>query len=106
HKGLLDDDFWEVFHRGVKNAAAFKNNGPNTLRTPACGDEFNEKTDKVGWNGDEFSRLASNAAEASEIASKAGLWLVVENGAETLKGKDTQYYGLDDLLSAVSTVGL
>lgn len=41
--GLLDPNFWEVFSRGLANAAVF--DGPRTIRTAGPGLEFatNEK---------------------------------------------------------------
>ena len=103
-KGLLDEDYWEVFNRGVINASVFK--GPGTFRSLACGDKFSVDQQKKGWNAGEFEILLANARKAVQEAKWHGLQMVFENGNESLSGKDSTYFGLNELFAnAGETVG-
>lgn len=100
HKGLLDDDFWATFNHGVINAGYF--DGPRTIRAVACGKEFMADDQKKGWSEDELEQMVITANKAGAIARSKGLHLVLENGMEALEG-DGNYFGLNDLLSRVSS---
>lgn len=93
-KGLLDRDFWQIFNRGVENAAVFE--GPGTFRALACGNEFIINENKKGWTVDEFIRLVTYANKAAQITEDKGLHFVVENGTEALKGDGATYFGLTE----------
>ncbi|MCG8306833.1 MAG: hypothetical protein MI975_05525, partial [Cytophagales bacterium] len=97
-KGLLDEDYWLTFNKGVRNAAVFQ--GPGTFRTLACGHEYVTNPEKKGWTADEFELILSNARKAASIAKENGLQMVFENGLEAFNGKDSFYFGTTDLLRA------
>lgn len=94
-KGLLDDDFWDTFEKGVRNAAVFE--GPKTFRSLAGGQEFNANTEKKGWNEAELLQIVTYADSAAAIAGEMDLQFVIENGTEPLYGKEGQYFGFADI---------
>ncbi len=104
--GLLNEDFWDVFMRGVNNAALFNDNGPCTLRTSACGEEFSLDLNKKGWTQEELFRIITNANKAAQIASEKGVQLVLENGIEAVFSKDSLYFGIEDLFLQINTIDL
>lgn len=97
-KGLLDVDYWEVFDRGLVNAAHFINNGPVTYRSLACGKEFDLDSTKLGWTKEEFEHVVANAKIAAQKANALGLQFVVENGNEAFMGQSNAYFGLSNLI--------
>lgn len=99
-RGLLDEDFWEIFDRGVVNATVFV--GPGTIRVLASGKELSENPEKNGWTNEEFQQLVGNADRAARIAAEHDLQLVVENGGEPLVGDGETFYGTVDFFKAVS----
>ena len=99
-KGILDQDFWPTFEKGVKNAAVFE--GPKTYRTLIAGQEFTSDTTKLGWTEEELQKLVQYADSAAALAHENGLQYVVENSNEAFFGKEGEYYGLNDFLSRVS----
>ena len=100
HKGLLDNDFWEVFSRGLKNAPVFE--GPETIRSLGCGSEFSTNKGKKGWTVNELSRAIEIANKAAEKAKEFGLQFVVENALEVLKGDGITYFGITEFLANVN----
>jgi len=101
-KGILDSDFWDVFNRGLNNAAVFTGQGPNTFRSLAGGNEFAENPEKKGWTKPELEELISRASEAAALAKEKGLQYVAENGTEAFHGQDTVYYGASDFFASTS----
>ena len=99
-KGLLDEDFWPTFQKGVKNAAVFK--GPKVFRSLASLTEFTSNPDKLGWTEDELSKLVNIADSAALLAEENGLQYVIENAAESFFGEDEAYYGIADLFEKTS----
>lgn len=98
-KGLLDDDFWSTFEKGVKNAAVF--DGPKLVRSLASGAEISGDTTRQGWTADELAELVQRADSAASLAQANGLQYVMENGAEAFFGDGTNYYGIADAFSQV-----
>ncbi|MDF9797129.1 sugar phosphate isomerase/epimerase [Catalinimonas alkaloidigena] len=94
-KGILDDDFWPTFNKGVKNAAVFQ--GPGTFRSLGSFAEFTADPDKQGWTEDELNQLVLYADRAANIAKENNLQYVIENASEAFFGEDTAYFGIADL---------
>ena len=94
-KGLLDEDFWPTFQKGVKNAAVFE--GPKVFRSLGSFAEFTGNPDKLGWTETELKQLVSFADSAALIAEKYGLQYVIENAAEAFFGEQEAYLGIADL---------
>lgn len=99
-KGLLDEDFWSTFSKGVKNAAVFE--GPGFIRSLGSFAEFNADTNKQGWTAEELDQLVLYADSAATIAQENGLQYVIENAAESFFGKADEYYGIADLFARTS----
>lgn len=97
-KGILDEDFWSVFGKGVKNAAVFT--GPKIFRSLAAGQEFANDENKRGWTQEELEKLVQYADSAAAIAQENGLQYVIENSTESFFGKDNLYYGIVDVLAS------
>lgn len=100
-RGFLDPDFWEIFSKGVKNAAAF--NGPNTIRALISGKAFSEDENKLGLDSAEFKEIIDIANKAAGIAKENGLQLVVENGAEAFFGDNKTYFGTNEFFQKVNS---
>jgi sugar phosphate isomerase/epimerase len=96
--GLLDPNFWEVFSRGVANAAAFKK-GPRTIRTAGPGLEFANDPKKTHWTFSELQRAVKTANRAANLAKTFGLQYVVENAVEALKGDGVNTFGTTELFA-------
>jgi sugar phosphate isomerase/epimerase len=92
--GLLDDNYWEIFSRGVANANVLP--GPKVVRTALGGQEFSNDPDKATWTGDEFAKLVKRADKAGNMATMFGLRFLVENGREALKGDGRDAFGLEE----------
>lgn len=104
-KGLLDEDFWPTFKKGLRNAAEF--NGPRTFRALTGGQEFAVDTLKTGWNEVELRKIVNYADSAAAMARANDLNFVIENGTEPLYGKEGEYYGLADVFERTNDqVGL
>ncbi len=99
-KGLLDEDFWPTFERGIQNAVVM--NGQKVIRSLASGKELTNDESRKGWTQEELAKLVHYADSAALIAKENGLQYVIENGAEAFFGENNQYYGMADLLSRVS----
>jgi len=99
--GLLDDNFWEVFSRGLANAAVF--DGPRTIRTAGPGLEFANDPKKTSWTYMELRRAISVANQAANMAKSLGLQYVVENGVEPFKGDGWSSYGTVELFARVNS---
>lgn len=99
-KGLLDEDFWSTFEKGVKNAAVF--GGQKVIRSLASGAEFTNDESKKGWTQEELEKVVQMADSAATIAQMNDLQYVIENGTEAFFGNGTQYYGIADVFSRVS----
>ena len=99
-KGLLDEDFWPTFERGVRNAAVFE--GPGIIRSLTGNSEFTKDENKTGWSQEELERIVLYADSAAGIAENNDLQYVIENGLESFFGKGNQHYGAADVLSRVS----
>jgi len=102
--GLLDSNFWEVFSRGLANAAVFE--GPRTIRTAGPGMEFVNNEKKTHWTFAELQKAVETANQAANLAKMVGLQYVVENGVEALKGDGVSTFGTVELFgNANSNLG-
>ncbi|MEM6841496.1 MAG: hypothetical protein AAF632_04675 [Bacteroidota bacterium] len=99
-KGLLDEDFWPTFEKGLKNAVVFE--GPNLIRSLASLSEFASDTTKQGWTEEELEMVVLHADSAAALTVEAGLQYVIENGGEPFFGQSDEYYGVADLFARVS----
>jgi sugar phosphate isomerase/epimerase len=99
--GLLDPNFWEVFSRGLANAAVF--DGPRTIRTAGPGLEFANDAKKTSWSYMELRQAISVANQAANMAKSLGLQYVVENGLEPIKGDGWATYGTVELFAGVNS---
>lgn len=99
-KGILDEDFWPTFSKGVKNAAVFE--GPGFFRSLGSFAEFTADTSKEGWTQEELDQLVLYADSAASLAHENGLQYVIENASESFFGKDNAYFGIADLFSHTS----
>ena len=97
-KGLLDEDFWPTFERGVINATAFQS--PKIIRSLASGVEISGDENRKGWTAEELERVVQRADSAAALAKENGLQYVIENGAEAFFG-DGEYYGIADAFDRV-----
>jgi sugar phosphate isomerase/epimerase len=93
--GLLDANFWEVFSRGLANAAVF--DGPRTIRTAGPGLEFATNDKKTHWAFGELQKAVETANQAANMAKAFGLQYVVENGLEAIKGDGVSTFGTVEL---------
>lgn len=94
-RGLLDDHFWDIFKRGIANAAVF--NEPGFFRALSTGKEYQIDSTKIGWTKEEFVRAVAVANEAAALACQYGIRFVIENGDGDIDGYGKSYYGLADL---------
>jgi sugar phosphate isomerase/epimerase len=102
--GLLDPNFWEVFSRGLANAAVF--DGPRTIRTAGPGLEFATNEKKTHWTFAELQQAVGTANEAANMAKAFGLQYVVENAVEAIKGDGVSTFGTVELFgNANSNLG-
>lgn len=92
-RGLLAEDFWEVFERAAANTAVF--DGPRTIRVLALRGSGDE-----GWNDAEFARMIEVANEGARRAAEKGLRFAVENADAALDGRGKDYRGMTEFLSA------
>jgi len=95
--GLLDPAYWEIFTRGLPNAAVFE--GPRTIRTLAAGPEFAGDPKKKYWTLAELYKAIQKANRAANMARAAGLKYVVENAFEALKGDGLTGFGLSEFIA-------
>jgi sugar phosphate isomerase/epimerase len=103
--GLMDANFWEVFSRGLANAAVF--DGPQTIRTAAPGNEFNIDPKKTAWTLNELNTVVATANKAANQAKALGLQYVTENAFEVVKGDGLTSFGTTEYFANVnSNVGL
>ncbi|MGA2992829.1 MAG: sugar phosphate isomerase/epimerase [Candidatus Korobacteraceae bacterium] len=93
--GLLDSNYWEVFSRGVVNAAVF--DGPKVVRTGANGAEMLADAKKTHWTAAEFAKLVENGNKAGKTAKEHKLKFLVENAREALKGDGVTSFGTMEL---------
>ncbi len=91
-RGLLDDDFMEIFHRAITNAAIF--DGPRWCRVLAANSEYPPNQPKLGWTKEEFEMAVAIANQAAAIAQTYGLKLAVENSNGDIDGQGKPHYGL------------
>ena len=102
--GLLDPNFWEVFSRGLANAAVF--DGPRTIRTAGPGLEFATNEKKTHWTFAELQKAVETANQAANMAKAFGLQYVVENGLEAIRGDGVSTFGTVELFgNANSNLG-
>ncbi len=102
--GLLDPNFWEVFSRGLANAAVFE--GPRTIRTAGPGLEFATNEKKTHWAFAELQKAVETANQAANLAKAFGLQYVAENGLEAIKGDGVSTFGTVELFgNANSNLG-
>jgi sugar phosphate isomerase/epimerase len=102
--GLLDPNFWEVFSRGLANAAVFE--GPRTIRTAGPGLEFAANEKKTHWTFGELQKAVETANQAANLAKMFGLQYVAENGVEAIKGDGVTTFGTVELFgNANSNLG-
>jgi len=85
-RGLLENDFWDIFYKAVGNSAVFE--GPGYCRVLALIGQG-----EFGWTEEEFTRLVETANKASAIAREKGLQLTVENADTDIDGSGKSYYG-------------
>ena len=103
--GLLDDNFFEIFSRGLANAAVF--DGPRTIRTGLAGAEFLRDQKKKAWTLQELNRAVDIANQAANQAKAFGLTHVVENAREIIKGDGITSFGTTEFFANVnSNLGL
>ncbi len=95
--GLLDPTYWEIFTRGLPNAAVFE--GPRTIRTLAAGPEFANDPKKKYWTLAELYKAILKANRAANAARTMGLKYVVENASEALKGDGMTGFGLSEFIA-------
>lgn len=95
--GLLDPTYWEIFTRGLPNAAVFE--GPRTIRTLAAGPEFASDPKKKYWTLAELYKAIQKANRAANAARSMGLKYVVENAFEALKGDGMTGFGLSEFIA-------
>ena len=102
--GLLDPNFWEVFSRGLANAAVF--DGPRTIRTAGPGLEFATNEKKTHWSFGELQKAVETANQAANMAKTFGLQYVAENGVEAIRGDGVSTFGTVELFgNANSNLG-
>jgi sugar phosphate isomerase/epimerase len=99
--GVLDPNFWEVFSRGLANAAVF--DGPRTIRSTGWGQEFATNEKKTHWTFAELQKAVETANQAANMAKAAGLQYVIENGFEAIKGDGVNTFGLVELFGNVNS---
>ena len=99
--GLMDANFWEVFSRGLANAAVF--DGPRTIRTAAPGDEFNIDPKKTAWTLKELHKAVKIANQAGNQARASGLKYVTENAFEVIRGDGLTSFGTTEYLANVNS---
>jgi sugar phosphate isomerase/epimerase len=99
--GLLDPSFWEIFSRGLANAACF--DGPKTIRTLACGPEFSTDAKKKAWTLHELYRIVEVANQAANMAKTVGIQYVAENALEVIKGDGMTSFGTTEFFANVNT---
>lgn len=92
-RGLLAEDFWEVFERAAANTVLF--DGPRTIRVLALRGSGDE-----GWSEVEFARMVEVANEGARRAAEAGLRFTVENADGALDGRGQTYRGMTEFLLA------
>jgi sugar phosphate isomerase/epimerase len=95
-RGLLAEDFWEIFDRAVVNTAVF--DGPRTVRVLALRGE-GEK----GWTEQEFRHMVAVANQAVRRATEHGVGFTVENADAALDGRDRPYYGMIELMEEMAS---
>jgi sugar phosphate isomerase/epimerase len=98
--GLLDPSFWEIFSRGLANAACF--DGPKTIRTLACGPEFSTDAKKKAWTLHELYRVVEVANQAANMAKTVGIQYVAENALEVIKGDGMTSFGIMEFFANVN----
>ena len=99
--GLLDPSFWEIFSRGLANAASF--DGPKTIRTLACGPEFSTNAKKKAWTLHELHKIVEVANQAANMAKALGIQYVAENALEVIKGDGMTSFGTAEFFANVNT---
>ncbi|WKN42593.1 sugar phosphate isomerase/epimerase family protein [Tunicatimonas pelagia] len=99
-KGLLDEDFWPTFEKGLQNAGVF--DGPKLIRSLASLSEFASDAAKQGWTPEELNLAVQYADSAAALAKEAGLQYVIENAGEPFFGNDNAYFGVADMFAQVS----
>ncbi len=99
--GILDPTFWEIFSRGVANAAVFE--GPKTFRTLIAGAEFNPDPKKTAWNLNELFKLVKKADMAANMAKSKGIQYVAENSTAALKGDGINSFGTTEFFANVNS---
>jgi sugar phosphate isomerase/epimerase len=101
----MDANFWEVFSRGVANAAVF--DGPQTVRSSCGGNEFSIDPKKTAWTLNELHRLVTVANKAANKAKALGLQYATENAFEVIKGDGVTSFGTTEFFANVNpNVGL
>lgn len=99
--GILDPTFWEIFYRGVANAAVFE--GPKTFRTLIAGAEFDPDPKKTAWNLNQLFKLVKKANMAANIAKSKGVQYVGENSTAALKGDGINSFGTTEFFANVNS---
>ncbi len=86
-RGLLDEDFWEIFNKAVVNTSVF--DGPGYFRALAFIGEGD-----LGWTEEEFKEMVETANKAAAMAKEQGVKFTVENADSDIDGRGKPYYGL------------
>lgn len=103
--GLMDANFWEVFSRGLANAAVF--DGPRTVRSSCAGNEFSIDPKKTAWTLNELHKLVAIANKAANQSKALGLKYATENAFEVIKGDGVTSFGITEFFANVNpNVGL
>jgi hypothetical protein len=105
--GALDPNYWEVFSRGVANAAVF--DGPKVVRIGANGGEMMVSETKTHWTAEDFSQIVKTTNMAANYAKMFGLQFLTENARESLQGDGVTTFGTTELFGGQgvnSNVGL
>jgi sugar phosphate isomerase/epimerase len=104
NKNPLDTGYYRSFNKALANVMVFK--GPGILRTLSSKSEFDTDPLKKGWTKEEFARLCRVSDSCALICKSKNIRFVFENSNEAFFGDSLTYFGLTDVLSGTTNVGL
>jgi len=99
-RGLLDDDFMDVFSRALVNSTAF--DGQKYVRVLIANTEYPAGVAKLGWTKEEFEKAVKIADKAAAMAKEYGFELAAENSNGDIDGIGKPYYGLAEFFDNTS----
>ena len=99
-RGLLDDDFMDVFSRALVNSTAF--DGQKYVRVLIANTEYPAGVAKLGWTKEEFEKAVKIADKAATMAKEYGFMLAAENSNGDIDGIGKPYYGLAEFFDNTS----